>query len=472
MFLEKSRYKRKIFFFGSPFGAFTVFEVEMGESNFQNIFYKNIKVRDCRKALRVGRNKQYHQTMQQNLFSKSVNVICNYYKYYGTFKSGIWMLLMISVWINTGCRKTDGNQLITTFKKTFGQGMGWQSQQTTDGGYITSGNTFETNVNDTTVTQADLKLIKTDIYGNLIWEKTLNSQGIQFSGFCLQTNDGGYITSSVSFSKPSKFLNNGGTLIIYKVDAYGNNVWSKNFTSLYGGGFMNETADKSYIVNGLTNSLNQINIIKLLHNGNIIYNKTFPKPVGYGQLRPTNDGNFIIAGNVEDSSSKLYILKCDTNGVQVWKKVIETGKQLNYLMQIVSSITQTKDGGFLITREEFSFLSPNHYNYHNSLVIKTDAFANVVWSKNLGTGVAGLISSVFQISDEGYILARLILDNKTHLFKIDKHGQQIWQKTVEIAAKSVIQTIDNGYLITGTIRDTSTKQDKILLLKTDKDGNY
>jgi hypothetical protein len=61
------------------------------------------------------------------------------------------------------------------------------------------------------------------------------------------------------------------------------------------------------------------------------------------------------------------------------------------------------------------------------------------------------------------------------LIKTDSLGSKVWDKT--FGGKSfdigfsVKQTTDGGYIVTGCIRDDSTGDSDVLLLKTDADGN-
>jgi len=87
--------------------------------------------------------------------------------------------------------KTDasGNK---EWEKTFGGNafdVAVYVEQTTDGGYIAFGNTDSFGAGG-----ADLYLIKTDASGNMEWEKTIGGSGWEYAYSAQQTSDGGYIT--------------------------------------------------------------------------------------------------------------------------------------------------------------------------------------------------------------------------------------------------------------------------------------
>ncbi|MDP7028325.1 MAG: hypothetical protein QF380_07960, partial [Candidatus Marinimicrobia bacterium] len=85
--------------------------------------------------------------------------------------------------------KTDsnGNQI---WDKTYGNGgeRGWSVQQTTDGGYIMTGQTYSM------TNYWDWWLLKTDSNGNEMWDKIFGGSGQDYGGYCVQqTTDGGYV---------------------------------------------------------------------------------------------------------------------------------------------------------------------------------------------------------------------------------------------------------------------------------------
>jgi hypothetical protein len=143
--------------------------------------------------------------------------------------------------------KTDanGNKL---WDKTFGgsaNDLAYALQQTSDSGYILAGWTYSYGA-----VNSDAWLIKTDVNGNKVWEKTFGGSSDDSAYTVRQTSDGGYILAGGTASYGA---GNGGAWLI-KTDAKGNEVWDKTF----GGGFfalsVQQMSDGGYILAGITGS--------------------------------------------------------------------------------------------------------------------------------------------------------------------------------------------------------------------------
>jgi hypothetical protein len=112
--------------------------------------------------------------------------------------------------------KTDENGNLEWDKIFFypGGNLGYSVDQTTDEGYIITG--------DRDVRKGDAWLVKTDKYGNLEWEKTFGYENEDFGHSVQQTRDGGYIIGGQSSFK-------GYEAWLIKTDRYGNEEWNRTF---------------------------------------------------------------------------------------------------------------------------------------------------------------------------------------------------------------------------------------------------
>jgi len=145
--------------------------------------------------------------------------------------------------------KTDmqGNK---EWDKTFGgneNDIGYAVQQTIDGGYIIVGwtNSFgDGNYN--------VWLIKTDVEGNEEWDKPFGGSDSDRGYSVQQTTDGGYIITGETKS----FGNGESDLWLIKTDAEGNEEWDKPFggSDSDRGYSVQQTENAEYVITGWTKS--------------------------------------------------------------------------------------------------------------------------------------------------------------------------------------------------------------------------
>ncbi|MFZ8835401.1 MAG: hypothetical protein ACO2O5_14590 [Candidatus Caldipriscus sp.] len=121
--------------------------------------------------------------------------------------------------------KTDANGNVQ-WAKTYG-GAGWDQpysvQQTSDGGYILTGETTSFGAGD-----RDIFLIKTDANGNIQWAKIYGGTNWDQAFSVQQTSDGGYIVAGGAWS----FGAGSYDFFLIKTDANGKVIWGKNYGNL------------------------------------------------------------------------------------------------------------------------------------------------------------------------------------------------------------------------------------------------
>ena len=156
-------------------------------------------------------------------------------------------------WTNTSTEhdlwilKTDnlGN---TIWSKTFG-GSGLDDgscvKQTTDGGYIITGHTASFGNGS-----RDVWLLKTNNQGDSLWSKSFGGVGMEIGFSGQQTIDGGFIITGETYS----FGNGESDLWLLKTDSQGDSLWTKTFGGAdYEFGYsVQQTSDGGYIITGST----------------------------------------------------------------------------------------------------------------------------------------------------------------------------------------------------------------------------
>ena len=144
--------------------------------------------------------------------------------------------------------KTDenGNEL---WSQTFGGELGDfgnSVQQTFDGGYIICGNSYSFGDGGF----SDVYLIKTDENGNELWSQIFGGTHIDYGFSVQQTTDEGYIITGQTYFDDGDLGECG--LYLIKTDDSGNEQWSQTFGGGDSGGTsVQQTSDGGYIITGI-----------------------------------------------------------------------------------------------------------------------------------------------------------------------------------------------------------------------------
>ena len=374
-------------------------------------------------------------------------------------------------------------QPIEEWNMTFGGSVyDWSEslQQTSDRGYIIAGTTGSYGASSYAV-----YLIKTDSNGKMNWSKTFGGSRVSNGYQVQQTSDGGYIVVGVMGTHVA------GNTDVYLIKTYPNGKmnWSKTF----GGsgdeyGFsVQQTTDGGYIMVGRTKPFGagygrppsgvggshsyDVYLIKTDKEGELKWNKTFggsDYDCGWS-VQQTSDGGYIIAGDTESFGvdyDDFYLIKTDKNGELDWSKTFG-GSSGDH----AKTVQQTSDGGYIIVGTTSSYGAGGGDVY----LIKTDKSGELEWSKTFGGSQSDSGESVQQTSDGGYILLGSTesygtggRDGDIWLIKTDSNGNEEWNETFGGGkGKSVQQTSDGGYIITG-----DTIGGDIILIKVDDPFNY
>ena len=181
---------------------------------------------------------------------------------------------------------------------------------------------------------------------------------------------------------------------------------------------------------------------------------------GYS-VEQTTDGGYIVAGS---SDGDIYIFKTDGNGVELWNQTFGGIHD-----DVGFSIQQTNDDGFIITGK--SSLGNGDYDV---CLIKTDGFGIELWNQTFSLSGIDVGKSVYQTSDGGYIVTGYTHNfngiHEVFTIKTDVSGNQQWIKNYgEGKGQSIQQTISGGYIIIGNI--INNYDDDIYLMKTDIYGD-
>ena len=346
--------------------------------------------------------------------------------------------------------------------------VGLSAKPTLDGGYIIGG------VRDASGWDVggDGWLIKTDSKGNEEWNKTYGGSGTDKCGLMSLTSDGGYILTGGTTSFGAGNMD----VWLIKTNSFGNEIWNKSFGGADDdqGVSVQQTSDGGYIISGLTRSYGAGDadgwLIKTDSNGNKQWSKIFGDSIGGEYLvsvQQTTDGGYIATGrNYLDngwSASDTLVIKTDSNGNVQWEKRFG-GPYLDTCLWI----QQTRDGGYILTGQSQIYSSDEEEDLS---LIKIDSNGNEEWSKYYGERDSfDSGTSVEQTIDGGFIATGLI-SNDAVLIKTDSNGNTEWSVTFggsEVdEGFEVHQTSDRGFIVGGLTESYGSGDRDVWLVKFD-----
>ncbi len=288
-----------------------------------------------------------------------------------------------------------------------------------------------------------------------LWRKTFGIKGHLFDEWAKdvqQTSDGGYIIAGNNYLEETR-----ENAWLIKTDGLGNKQWSKTF----------------WVKNHPSSSMPNVSFdTRYFFEGAQIVQQTI-------------DGGYIVLGSVGSVAESRYtswIIKTDAVGNEQWSQILN---EKNH----VSSIRQTKDGGFILYSSKKSgkisvdvgssqstgnVLSKSPSGAvicdRNPLLIKMDSSGSLEWNKTIEEVYDWCPRSFQQTSDGGYILTGETFQNRyTGLIKTDAKGNLQWNKNMEISKiYDIQQTSDGGYIIIGSDRQQMIST----IVKIDTSGNF
>jgi len=246
-------------------------------------------------------------------------------------------------------------------------------QQTTDGGYILTGDASDS------IKGYQYWIAKLTSGGSVSWQKYYGGPEWDGPKSINQTSEGGYIVVGTT-------LSNSG-------DVSGNHA----------------------CVSGGCGAPEDIWVVKLDSNGGLIWQKCLGgNDKEYGSdIHQTPDGGYIVAGSSYSDNGDVtghvgdpgkpdyWVVKLDRDGNKVWDRSIRSG-----VADLATSIDLTADGGYVVAGN--SDMGSGNYlddrGSENIVVVKLDSAGNVVWKKTLGGMSADYGSDIQQTTDGGFIV--------------------------------------------------------------------
>jgi len=362
-------------------------------------------------------------------------------------------------------------------------------KQTTDGGYITIGDTDSNDgdVSGNHSTFEDAWVVKQSSSGEIEWQKCLGGTYLEYGSEITQTTDEGYIVSISSYSNDGDVTGNHGSsdFWIVKLSSLGEIEWQKSL----GGSADDEarsiiqTVDEGYIIVGHTSSNDgDVSgnhgaydgwVVKLSSTGEIEWQKCLggSSTEVLSSIKQTNDDGYIVAGGTYSNDGDVYgnhgdidfwVVKLTSLGDIEWQKCLGGTEY-----EIAFSMDLANDGGYIVSGGSLSNdgdVSGNH-GFVDAWVVKLSSAGAIEWQKALGGSDQEYAYSIVHSTDNGYILAGLTASNDgdvsgNHggqsdiwIVKLSSTGEFEWQKclggTSHETAYSIKQIDEGVYILAG-----------------------
>jgi len=329
-----------------------------------------------------------------------------------------------------------------SFIKYFGNAFldtGSEVKQTPDGGFIVVGTLTKVDeeASRKTALDKDIYLIKTDRYGNKIWDKNFGGILDDIGNSVELTSDGGFIVAGTTFD--TTFSGNEvSNCFLVKVSADGTEQWHRS----YGG---NEKQEGRFVC-------------------------------------ATSNGDFIIAGSTtalrvsgggfeENPSGKkdIFILKVNSSGDSLWAEAY--GYSGN---DVANCIKERADGGLVILgTTDHSEAGQGH---NNLILITTNNLGKGPVNKTFG-GEGDDYGNSLQVLADGYLITGSYEKNSVSNVYLVKIGFNIFEAPVfekfygdaTISSGNWVTITQDGMIgICGTAGNTGSRN--ILFIKTDASG--
>jgi len=138
----------------------------------------------------------------------------------------------------------------TLWTRTYGRSdheYGYSVQQTSDGGYVIAGHTY-----DPVTRVSDVYVVKTDSSGETLWTRTHDRSNRDHGHSVRQASDGGYVIAGYTYSSTTFSLH----VYLLKTDASGDTLWTRTYgrSNDDEGWSVQKTSDGGYIIAGYTKS--------------------------------------------------------------------------------------------------------------------------------------------------------------------------------------------------------------------------
>ena len=278
--------------------------------------------------------------------------------------------------------------------------------------------------------QYDYWVIKLDLQGNILWDKTFGGSANDHLRKLLALPNGEVLLGGISDSPASgDKTESGDQAWVIKINSQGEKVWDKNYDHnkerMPADIDMVLAPDGNYMFAVDVRSYGDIMVIKTNPDGDILWNTTlYDAYAGSAVLTEAkisilNDGNFLVHGVTwrEGEVNKFFYI--DTHGNIIREQSV-TIPGLDFMIPLA-------DGGFITAYTSGSKVKPNIKSepsrggryWDDYYIIRRDKDGNRIWDKTLGGNRDDILSDM-QLSPQG----NLILAGSSESSKSDDKSEE------------------------------------------------
>ena|GEM_PF-5787140 len=275
----------------------------------------------------------------------------------------------------------------------------------------------------------------------------------------VQLKDDGYIIAGSSGNNISKHK-----ILVFRTDELGDTIWVRRFGDTIYNYFQAKafccllSYDSAIVVCGL--NYDDVFLLKISLDGSVIWTQRIGSldytEIGYS-VKQTFDSGLIVTGfryPYSGSGWEAYLARTDKNGDTLWtRKYGESG-----FAYYGEDVIQTYDSEFLLVG-----YSDNSSTWLSKiLLVKTDQNGNLIWLKHFGDdNHEKKAKSIAETNDHGYIITGSS-SGQMLLLRLNENGDSLWERhPIDGFAESIKITTDQGYIMTGNCQ----------LVRTDSVGN-
>lgn len=345
------------------------------------------------------------------------------------------------------------------WERAYGGGeMDWARciSRTETGEYIAAGTTKSFGTGE-----GGVYVVKVDADGEKVWEKAYRGSAYSGSGYAaysaygiVQTPDGGFILAGgcgpPDYSPREAY--------VLRIDAEGGRVWERGY-----GGDQTERANciaaasdgSGYVVAGQTSSFGnglEIYVFKIDGAGNLVWERTYGGDEAFG-ITGSGDGGYVVAGTIHSElsgeySENVYLFKIDGEGEKIWEGIFGGNKT-----DRVEAIARTRDGGFVVVGDSYSFSGTGTDLY----ALKVNRDGSTVWERSFGGEGFDHAYCVVESHEGGVVAAgssgSFDPSGAFYAVKIDDRGEKIWEMTGGPVGRpyGIVQTDDRGFVMAGVV---------------------